>query len=49
MTNGDLALIIESTSKLLASLPFDSPRYQPLLEQFKALLQEQLRRAKETK
>lgn len=49
MTNRDLSLIIESTSKSLASLPLDSPRYQPLLEQFKALLQEQLRRAKESK
>jgi hypothetical protein len=49
MTNNDLALIIESTNNLLAKIPRDSDRYLPLLEQYKALLLEQLRRAKETK
>jgi hypothetical protein len=49
MTNNDLALIIESTSSLLAKTARDSDRYQPLLEQFKELLLEQLRRTKESK
>jgi hypothetical protein len=49
MTNNDLALIIESANHLLAKIPRDSERYQPLLEHYKALLLEQLRRAKESK
>jgi hypothetical protein len=49
MTNNDLALIIESTNHSLAKIPRDSERYQPLLEHYKALLLEQLRRAKESK
>jgi hypothetical protein len=49
MTHNDLALIIESTNNLLAKIPRDSARYQPLLEHYKALLLEQQRRAKETK
>jgi hypothetical protein len=48
MTNNDLALIIESTNHLLTKTARDSDRYQPLLEQFKALLNEQLRRVKES-
>jgi hypothetical protein len=49
MTNTDLALIIESTSNLIAKKAPNSERYQPLIAQFKELLQEQLRRAKESK
>lgn len=49
MTHNDLALIIESTWHLINKTARDSERYQPLIQQFKALLQEQLLRAKESK
>jgi hypothetical protein len=48
MTNNDLAIIIESTWHLINKTAPDSERYQPLVAQFKALLNEQLRRAKES-
>ena len=49
MTNNDLALIIENTNRLLAETVRDSDRYQLLFEQFKYLLNEQLRRVLESK
>jgi hypothetical protein len=48
MANNDLAIIIESTWHLINKTAPNSESYRPLAAQFKELLLEQLRRAKES-